>query len=399
MLGMKNKHIYYLLLPLIVIFNLIITGCESTEESGNAGSGENCSFQFCLKLPEAISVETKGTTPTIGDKNEATSIKNVWILQYDADGKFIKKLYKIDNIDDDKDFVKENDYMVRINTDATSEAEKFSDITSRFYIIVNGGESLLKDFGGTEAELKATTVDFTPSTGSVPILLTSGPSKYDPKTASSGSMEENKKVVFVSRLFRAYAKVTVRVQFSEGSASLSDMIATITNIPQKMALYTAGGGISNSKYPATIDGTTMKTTETAFGGLASIGASAYFCMPENLRGIGLSESFEGKNQESNGPGSASVTASTPDGKLTGCTYLTLKGTYKYDGSHANGIKVEYRFYLGDNLTNNYNIQRDHHYDLTINIKGANSADLRVKITDGNVAVFDDVDTIKNEVSF
>ena len=72
---MKNKHIYYLLLPLVVVFNLVITGCESTEESGNAGSGGNCSFQFCLKLPEAISVETKATTPTIGDKNEATSVK------------------------------------------------------------------------------------------------------------------------------------------------------------------------------------------------------------------------------------------------------------------------------------------------------------------------------------
>ena len=88
---MKNKHIYYLLLPLVVVFNLVITGCESTEESGNAGSGGNCSFQFCLKLPEAISVETKATTPTIGDKNEATSVKNVWILQYDASLKsFIK---------------------------------------------------------------------------------------------------------------------------------------------------------------------------------------------------------------------------------------------------------------------------------------------------------------------
>ena len=63
------------------------------------------------------------------------------------------------------------------------------------------------------------------------------------------------------------------------------------------------------------------------------------------------------------------------------------------------IKIPVIMKLGDNLTNNYNIQRDHHYDLTINIKGANSADLRVKITDGNVAVFDDVDTIENEVSF
>ena len=89
--------------------------------------------------------------------------------------------------------------MVRINTDATSEAEKFSDIISRFYIIVNGGEALLRNFEGTEAELKETTVDFTPSTGSVPTLLTSGPSAYSP-TASSGDTEENKKVVFLSHL-------------------------------------------------------------------------------------------------------------------------------------------------------------------------------------------------------
>lgn len=393
---MKNKGIYYLLLSLVVTFNLLSTGCESTEESENADSGRNSGFQFCLKLPEAISVETK---TTIGDSNDKTLVKDVWILQYNADtNAFIRSLYKADNASDDNDFVQENDYMVRINTDVTSEAEKFSDITSRFYIIVNGGPTLLQGFSGTEAQLKEKTVDFTPSTGLTPILLTSGPSKYSP--AASGSTEGNEKVVFVSRLFRAYAKVTVRVQFNDASASLSDMTATITNIPTKMALYTAGGGSSNSKYPATIDNTTMKTTETAFSGLTSTaGSSAYFCMPENLRGLGISESFEGKNKESNGPGSTPVSISIPDGKLTGCTYLTLKGTYKYDSSHANGIKVEYRFYLGDNLTNNYNIQRDHHYDLTINIKGANSADLRVKITDGNVAVFDDVDTIENEVSF
>ena len=388
---MKKKSIYYFLLLLTLLF----TGCEATEDSGGMDNGKMCDFQFCLKLPESISVETK---VTIGD--EKITVNNVWILQYNASGEFIKSLYKEDKASDDNDFVKENDYMVRINTDATSDTEKFSDIVSCFYIIVNGGETLLKDFKGTETELKATTVDFTAPTGSTPTLLTSGPSKYDPKTTSSGSTEGDKKVVFVSRLFRAYAKVTVRVQFNDASASLSDMTATITNIPTKMALYTAGGGSSNSKYPATIDDTTMKTTETDFSGLTSTaGSSAYFCMPENLRGLGISESFEGKNKESNGPGSTSVTTSTPDGKLTGCTYLTLKGTYKYSSSHANGIKVEYRFYLGDNLTNNYNIQRDHHYDLTINIKGANSADLRVKITDGNVAVFDDVDTIENEVSF
>ena len=223
---MKKKSIYYFLLLLTLLF----TGCEATEDSGGMDNGKMCDFQFCLKLPESISVETK---VTIGD--EKITVNNVWILQYNASGEFIKSLYKEDKASDDNDFVKENDYMVRINTDATSDTEKFSDIVSCFYIIVNGGETLLKDFKGTETELKATTVDFTAPTGSTPTLLTSGPSKYDPKTTSSGSTEGDKKVVFVSRLFRAYAKVTVRVQFNDASASLSDMTATITNIPTKMA--------------------------------------------------------------------------------------------------------------------------------------------------------------------
>jgi len=339
-------------------------------------------------------------TPTIGD--DKININDVWILQYDVSGKLIRSVYKEDDINNDTDFVQENLYMVRINTDTNSDEEKFSDMSSHFYIIVNGEKSLLEGFTGTEADLKAKTVNFTEALGSRPTLLTSGPSEYNPATASSEGTEDNKKVVFVSRLFRTYAKVSVKVQFKDATtaASLSDMTATITNIPKIIALYTAGGGNSNNLYPETISATTMNLDAQSFSSLTSTsGASADFYMPENLRGLGISESFEGKNKESNGPGSTSVSTSTPDGKLTGCTYLTLKGTYKYASSHTAGIKVEYRFYLGDNLTNNYNIQRDHHYDLTINIKGANSADLRVKITDGNVAVFDDVDTIENEVSF
>ena len=46
-----------------------------------------------------------------------------------------------------------------------------------------------------------------------------------------------------------------------------------------------------------------------------------------------------------------------------------------------------------------NIYQDYHYKLTVNIAGPNSADLRVTITNGNVAVFDDVDNVENTVNF
>ena len=47
----------------------------------------------------------------------------------------------------------------------------------------------------------------------------------------------------------------------------------------------------------------------------------------------------------------------------------------------------------------YNIYQDYHYKLTVNTAGPNSADLRVTITNGNVAVFDDVDNVENTVNF
>ncbi|MCS2529313.1 hypothetical protein NXV85_17400 [Bacteroides fragilis] len=48
----------------------------------------------------------------------------------------------------------------------------------------------------------------------------------------------------------------------------------------------------------------------------------------------------------------------------------------------------------------YNIRRDYLYNLTVNISGANSADVRVMITDGNVVMFDAVEVLPvNNVVF
>ena len=51
------------------------------------------------------------------------------------------------------------------------------------------------------------------------------------------------------------------------------------------------------------------------------------------------------------------------------------------------------------LVTDYNIYQDYHYKLTVNIAGPNSADLRITITNGNVAAFDDVDNVENTVNF
>lgn len=80
-------------------------------------------------------------------------------------------------------------------------------------------------------------------------------------------------------------------------------------------------------------------------------------MAENLRGMGTGTTFTEKN----------LTGKGPDGSLEGCTYVLLSGEYIYPGA-TDPIGVQYKIYLGGNLTNDYNIQRGYSYDLKVSIQ-------------------------------
>lgn len=424
-----KKNYTQLILLLAGIFNLLATGCASSDTPAQP---ENNNFSFYIKMPDPITVETKAD---IGTADEPITVNDVWILQYLANGTLSQCLY----IDDKYKITSEdNNYLVKIQTPDTPD-ERFSDVESRFYIIVNGGAGLLNDFKAeavvtdkTEAALKKimTYIDYNYLTTNTtpPGLLTAGPIAYKPTTTSTDAEtyptkadegtgggsetgtneggtnegsngEENPaastdKVVFISRMYRAYAKVKVNINFQADEkfpySSFTVTECTVTNLPswgsssdKTIALYTpttTAGGYPEVKGFKTLTFSYSNETNPSFS----------FYMPENLRGIGQGTSFEDKNKSGNGPGTS--------GSLEGCTYLTVKGEYRYERTQ-DPIKVEYTFYLGGNLINDYNIERDHLYNLTLNLKGANSADWRVKITDGNVAVFDEVTEINNNVDF
>lgn len=375
---MKNKTIIYVPVLLTFILCLFATGCSTSEEDTSTEG-----FRFCVQIPKSIDVETKAS---LGDGSEKIEITDAWIVQYSAEKDNLDNLLHCRYINQD---FKGDDtgYLVEIAT----TKDDFTLITSDFYIILNGGADLLKDFEDAPDHSRAALLKKTcsilnsgnPNIDARPSLLTAGPARYT-------KVDEAEKVIIVSRVYRAFAKLSLSVKFPASSKDLFVVDeATITNIPANMALYTGGG--SSSNYP---DVANIVTAPKTLSGVSTSGTVSFY-MPENIRGTGISSTFQGKNVVDNGPG----------GNLDGCTYLTLKGKYYYDKTQSGGnyvqapIDVEYRFYLGSNLTNDYNIRRDHHYNLTINLKGANSADLRVTITNGNVAVFDEVETITNTVDF
>ena len=363
-----------------------------------------------LSMPESIHVETKGTgdtKPVLG----GVEVQNVWIVQFKVNdddnkstGSCLKALYVPQSGISKSTDENQDGLIVNLKTGGDTDISKFTADNSLFYVIANGSRAMLTNEGSddamysltaeelakiTESDLKAKTVPIgtsgKPFVTTSPKLLTSEPFYYTPT---------NEGVIKVrAQMFRTFAKIKVNItSVSPGLFALDetsgDATVKIYNLPQNMATYRAAG--TNEKtYPTTVDvvkGAFNMTVDQITSPNQTV--SREFYMAENLRGIGKSATQQGKNQKENGPGSESD-------KLAGCTYIELAGIYKYDPSHTDGVKVKYTFYLGGNFTNDYNIARDYSYDITFRIAGPNSADVRVEITDGNVAIFDEVDVIKN----
>lgn len=393
---------------IVCLLCLLFSACNNENIiEPSSGNGDECAFQFMLKAPGTIEVDTKGIDTKAGTaiKLGETTVNNVWILQFKSDGtELLKAVFA--NQDNIQAVGGDNTYD-QLLIQLTKEGMRFKNEDSVFYIIVNGEaadatEKTAKLFvvtGGiptklTVNDLMAKTKDITYSgdgaaTGAN--ILSSGPTAYKKDDTGNADM----KLVVLSRMYRAFAKVTVAVSSSikadDGQFSLITMTPVIiANVPKKTRLYDDG----SSPYPAS--GATDFYNETPVSGITLGEKDGTFYLAENIRGTGTATSAQEKNIGSKGPG----------GTLNDCTYLLVKGQYKYylgqisgASKYSDPIDVEYKFYLGGDLVTDYNIYRDYHYKITVDIAGPNSADYRVKITNGNVAVFDDADTVENEVTF
>lgn len=398
-------------ISLFCILCLLLGACSNEEMiPSTSEGGEECAFQFLLRVPGTIDVETKAGTKTTILKLGDTNIYNVWILQFKKDGTELLKAVFADRNSITAVPGSSSTTYDQLLIQLMKDDMRFKNETSEFYIIVNAEEDmnatqatakLFVETGGipaalTVTELMAKTKGITYSSDGSPTgtnILSSGPTDY---TKDSSNSEDDIKLVVLSRMYRAFAKVTVNVNVNSsvpsGSFKLIDQKPVImSNVPKVTRLYD-----DDSTYPTISSplSTNFYTEEIPVSGITLGDKEGVFYMAENIRGTGLATTAQEKNKKDMGPGTG--------GSLEGCTYLLVRGQYQYPlggGAYSSPIDVEYKFYLGGDLVTDYNIYRDYHYKLTVNIAGPNSADLRVTITNGNVAVFDDVDNVENTVNF
>ena len=381
-------------LPFVgVCLLLLLASCETSGPELNEEP-----FIFRLSLPPALSVDTRGGTI------DETTITNVWVFQFNTEGKKITaRSFGTDAITP----VKNSDgtdsaVLLQVTTDG------FSNISSTFWVIANFGTdqadlvALAAKDNATVSELQAVAITYSGYSGK-PSYLVSNSLEYKSKE------DDTAKAVILAPLNYAFAWITVKWE-NRVSTPAKFQLASIKacNLPAVLAVDTRGGG--TSVYPESAAGTCDVAKESTSGAGIDESKSFEFYMPENLRGMGCGATFQQKNLPDYGPTATGQAPVLEDGKpkagggLANCTYIDLEGSYWYPNSAGTGqvpdaVAVRYRLYLGGNLMNDYNIRRGYHYTITVQISGINSGDVRVTITDGAVVVFDDVETITKEVEF
>ncbi len=105
------------------------------------------------------------------------------------------------------------------------------------------------------------------------------------------------------------------------------------------------------------------TGEERYAELLAGEEELWWFMPENARGKGTATGEYEKNK-----------ANAPDGQGDYCTYVEIKGFYRL-GELVNA--VTYHVYLGENNTDDYNVFRNTHYEVTATIKGQDRIDTRI----------------------
>lgn len=316
------------------------------EQPGGPASGETRTVPVTLKTGLDAQIDVKSVSGI--DEN---AIKNVWVVQLSEDGsqqlaapQYVSELQKIGVV-------------------CRFDAELALQPSQVICLANTGNPGLLPATGNTLASLSALSYAVTDeaslvSDGAIPsVALWTG------TPAVTG--------IPVLELKRATAKLnlSVNARLTEGFTFQLKSIK-VCNVPKKAYYFenpdgtTPFPGISDGKNEVFVttqpDQTLQAETPVEFGCL----------LPCNHRGKGTGTKPTDK-----------TSANAPQGQADYCTYVELAGEYLSPNGNEYHADCKFRIYLGENLTDDYNILAGHQYNLSVTITGASDADARLVVNE------------------
>lgn len=310
------------------------------ENDVKGGKEVNARFSFNTVPMNEVSngapqqVATKSTDVSSIDEN---LLADMWIVQFDNNGLFLKKQYFTTIVPDALD--------VPLVANVTGA-------TSNIYFLVNIGASL--SYPTDEANFKTMVKNianeaslFTVSETGMKCIPMLG--KLTGVTVPASGFLDKPTIALTRMLVKLELKYTVTADFTVEGIRLCNVPTTLCYAPPATATSTATStsALQNLAIEVPADGKTGTLT---------------FYAPENQRGYGTNATTNERMKSG----------------VAGATYFEFSG---HTVGAAGGDKLLYVLYPGENNYNGYNLVRNTFYKVTTEIKDISVSDSRVKIAE------------------
>lgn len=327
---------------LIIIFFLLLASCTREKLDIFVYQTKEVTAHFSFTMAQmqnkVIAVSTRSTPSSTVDNSQITDL---WVVQFDNNGNFLKKSYYTAILPTVFDVL-----LVPNVAGATSNLYFLANIGSALASPTNENAFMTQVKNITnESDLLITGSNGKKNIPMVGILLTQS-------VPSSGYITTMN--IILTRLL-AEVDLTYTVDASLTSTFILEKIR-VCNVPKTIQYYNPGVG----SFPVTPSATTVLNFE--YEAATTPGASTItFYLPDNHRGTGTNSIGTDSRLKSG---------------VNFATYIELVGHTK--GAQG-GDEVSYRIYPGTDTFNDYNIVRNTYYSLSTTIKGFSVLDKRVRI--------------------
>lgn len=334
----------------LLFLGFILASCsQDILENSLQEKGKEVAASFSLNVApmNKISCGDSNTKGKVDTRSVVTStiddekITDVWIVQFDNAGNYMKKEYF-------KDF-KGSTIDARLAVNATGT-------TSTVYIMTNIGSTLADSDSETEFKTKfrrfydeSEMLLVDPETGKkcVPMLgVLTG------VTVTSTGFLEKIDVTLKHILSKIIVKYTI-----PSTANFSIESIRLRNVPTAYRFATPPTATSTATSSIAVIDFAAEPNTTSTGTLV-------YYVPENQKGEGSNTDAAKNERMKEGIGT------------TNATYVELSG--HIIGTKA-GDKIVYSFYPGTNNYNDYNIVRNTEYTMEVTLDGTSASDRRIRI--------------------
>lgn len=348
MLNKKNDAL--LLWRSCLILLMVLTTVSCKQEPAVAPDGEQAiAARFRLAPEFTGEILVKSSTGV----NESI-IKDVWVVQLNEGGTAA---------------LQKPEYITAVSS--LSEVNVFlKRLPSQVYFIVNSHNDALFDVSAALTTFTAAKIEGTDAAAGLGMTLTDGTTAEATLTENglpmAGKWSGTPTLTGIAQvpLTRAVAKVIFSLNATLPAGDAFKVLGVrMRGVPTTLQYYRDAATLGTGTYPAATGKYLDYPTETFTGALTSAAQTFTFYLPENRRGISTQTDAKQKNLKN-----------APDGQGKYCTYVEISGEYTEGSAMA---PVVYMIFLGENVTNDYNLLRNRSYTVQTTIKGQDFADTRV----------------------